>query len=71
MCQKQALVILAYIYERRHYGHKLAKIVGSENGAEEKHPCYAQDERMVRLGAFECEGGSSGVYLATAVSGDG
>ena len=33
--------------------------------------CYAQDERMDRLGAFECEGGSSGVYLTTAVSGDG
>ena len=28
--------------------------------------CYAQDERMVRLGAFECEGGSSDVCLATA-----
>ena len=33
--------------------------------------CYAQDERMVRLGAFECEGGSSDAYLATAVSGEG
>ena len=30
--------------------------------------CYAQDERMVRLGAFECEGGSSDVCLATAAS---
>ena len=29
--------------------------------------CYAQDERTVRLGAFECEGGSSGACLATAV----
>ena len=30
--------------------------------------CYAQDERTVRLGAFECEGGSSDVCLATAAS---
>ena len=33
--------------------------------------CYAQDEHMVQLGAFECEGGSSDAYLATAVSGEG
>ena len=30
--------------------------------------CYAQDERTVRLGVFECEGGSSAVCLATAAS---
>ena len=30
--------------------------------------CYAQDERKVRLGTFECEGGSSDVCLATAAS---
>ena len=29
--------------------------------------CYAQDERTVKLGAFECEGGSSVTYLATVV----
>ena len=33
--------------------------------------CYAQGEHTVRLGAFECEGGSSDAYLATAVSGGG
>ena len=36
-----------------------------------RHRCYAQDERTVRLGAFECEGGCSGASLATAVSGKG
>ena len=32
--------------------------------------CYAQDERTVRLGAFECDGGSDSVCLATAASGE-
>ena len=33
--------------------------------------CYAQGKRTVRLGAFKCEGGSSGASLATAVLGEG
>ena len=47
-------------------GKLLPLLVASRNVS-----CYAQDERMVRLGAFECEGGSSDAYLATAVSGEG
>ena len=43
----------------------------SSDSSEGEATCYAQGERMVRLGAFECEGGSSDAYLATAVSGEG
>ena len=38
-----------------------------EEDEEDEEECYAQDECTVRLGAVECEGGSSVTYLATAV----
>ena len=56
-------------------GYAIGAVLLQHKEDNKKHPivyyCYAQGERTVRLGAFECEGGSSDTCLATAVSGDG